>query len=169
MTIFPSIWIYFSVSGLHKWISGFSQISEEWCQKLTKPQKDLQSLTEFGCLRLMIASLFFLFSVYDGLPSFNINVRPLCVKWSSRNWHLLEKISIQTLFNALKRFAKSSKCWCVLEKTIISSMIILYLSLFGTFSNIIYIIRRKYSFNILKNRNLLECIEALTIAITWLC
>ena len=46
------------------------------------------------------------------------------------------KICNQDLINALNRFATSQKCWSVLEKTIVSSVIILYISLFGMFSNI---------------------------------
>ena len=52
--------------------------------KFTVLQNDLRSLTDFGGLRLIIISEY-LSLVCDGLPSFNMNIRPIYVKCSLKN------------------------------------------------------------------------------------
>ena len=90
-----------------------------------------------GSLRLMTASHFSLTGVYDASLSFKMNARTMYVKWSVKNVYLCGEIWNPNRTNALKRFFNASKCWSVFEKTIASSVIMLYLSLFRMFSNIL--------------------------------
>ena len=78
-------------------------------------------------LRLIIA--FSLTGIYDSLPSFSTNVRPMNVKW-----HLLGDIFNPHLVNALKMCVKSSKFWSFLEKNSVIHND-LALSVFRMFSN----------------------------------
>ena len=57
--------------------------------KLTIPQNYLPSLTDFGGSRLIIAQIS-LTSLYYGLPSFNMNVRPMSIELSLKKNSICE-------------------------------------------------------------------------------
>ena len=57
-------------------------------KKLTILLNDLESLADFGSLNFIMALHFALIVVYDGLPSFSINITSICAKCFLMNWHL---------------------------------------------------------------------------------
>ena len=59
-------------------------------------QNDLQSLTDFGCLRLIITPYCSLIGAYNGLPSFRINVRPTYIGFKKNE---IYEVNFESKFN----------------------------------------------------------------------